>query len=150
MQADLQKSQQEYELKIKQMEQQVQELVAKYQTQSDIDSQRNAKDIAMANINNAAKERVAMIQANAQLNQQQAQLMHEQNQSAFEATRASEQDIRQHGIAVQQKFFQAQADQQNHQLELEKQALLADQQHQQALEQQAMAPKPTIPPTGAQ
>jgi len=150
MQADLQKSQQDYELKIKEMEQQVQELVAKYQTQSDIDSQRNAKDIAMANINNAAKERVAMIQANAQLNQQQAQLMHEQNKSAFEATRASEQDIRQHGIAVQQQFFQAQADQQKQQLELEKQALLADQQHRQALEQQALAPQPTIPPTGAQ
>jgi len=150
MQADLQKSQQEYELKIKQMEQQVQELVAKYQTQSDIDGQRNAKDIAMANINNAAKERVAMIQAGNQLDQQQAKLMHEQNMSAFEATRASEQDIRQHGIAVQQQAFQAQADQQNHQLELEKQALLADQAHQQALEQQASVPQPpTTPPTGA-
>lgn len=149
MQADLQKSQQDYELKIKEMEQQVQELVAKYQTQSDIDSQRNAKDIAMANINNAAKERVAMIQANAQLNQQQAQLMHEQNQSAFEATRASEQDIRQHGIAVQQQFFQAQADQQKQQLDLEKQALLADQQHRQALEQQALQPTQPTPPTGA-
>jgi hypothetical protein len=149
MQADLQKSQQEYELKIKEMEQQVQELVAKYQTQSDIDGQRNAKDIAMANINNAAKERIAMIQAGAQLDQQQAKLMHEQNLSAFEATRASEQDIRQHGIAVQQQAFQAQADQQNHQLELEKQALLADQAHQQALEQQATAPQPTIPPKGA-
>jgi hypothetical protein len=150
MQADLQKSQQEYELKIKQMEQQVQELIAKYQTQSNIDGQRNATDIAMANINNAAKERVAMIQAGNQLDQQQAKLMHEQNMSAFEATRASEQDIRQHGIAVQQQAFQAQADQQNHQLELEKQALLADQAHQQALEQQASVPQPpTTPPTGA-
>jgi hypothetical protein len=152
MQAEMQKSQQEYEIKIKEMEQQVQELIAKYQTQSNIDSQRNATDIAMANINNAAKERVAMIQAGAQLDSQQRQLEHEQNVSAFEATRAAEQDIRQHGIAVQQQAFQAQADQQNHQLELEKQALLADQQHQQQMAQQeqqvAMQP-PTIPPTGA-
>lgn len=152
MQAELQKSQQDYEIKIKEMEQQVQELIAKYSTQSDIDSQRNAKDIAMANINNAAKERVAMIQAGAQLNAQQAQLVHEQNLSAMQATQASEQDIRQHGIAVQQQAFQAQAAQQNHQLELEKKALLADQQFQQKQQMaQQTAPMPAEPaaPMGA-
>ena len=155
MQAEMEKSKQEYEIKTQQMQQQVQELIAKYTTQSNIDSQRNAKDIAMANINNAAKERVAMIQAGAQLDSQQRQLEHEQNLSAYEATQAAEQDIRQHGIAVQQQAFQAQADQQNHQLELEKQALLADQQHQQQLAQQeqqaALTPPPAPPttPTGA-
>jgi len=150
MQAELQKSQQEYQLKTQEMQQQVQELIAKYQTQSNIDSQRNATDIAMANINNAAKERVAMISAGAQLDQQQRMLEHEQNMSAMEATRASEQDIRQHGIAVQQQAFQAQADQQNHQLELEKQALLADQQHQQQMAQQEQQASLTPPPQPTQ
>jgi hypothetical protein len=117
----------------------------------------------MANINNAAKERVAMITAGAQLDQQQRMLEHQQHMSAMEASKASEQDIRQHGIAVQQQAFQAQADHQNHQLELEKQALLADQQHQNQMALQAapmptepMAPAepaapvpPTTPPTGA-
>ena len=149
MQAELQKSQQEYELSIADLQRDVQELVAKYQTQSDIDAQKNAKDIALANINNAAKERVAMIQAGAQLNAQQAQLAHEQNLSAFEATQASEQDIRQHGITMEQQAFQAQANARNHQLELEKQALLADQQHQQQqLAAQPAAPAaPITPPT---
>jgi chaperonin GroES len=153
MQLQSQKDKQEYELKVAELKQKVAELQAKYQTQSDIDSQRNAKDIAMANINNAAKERVAMIQAGAQLDQQQAQLEHEQNQSAFEATRAAEQDIRNHGIAVQQQEFQSQVDHVKNQLKTHQQAALADQQHQQtlqqadqqhqqALQQQAATPQP--------
>jgi hypothetical protein len=146
MAAELQRSQQDYELRIADLQRDVQELVAKYQTQSDIDQQQNAKDIALANINNAAKERVAMIQAGAQLNAQQAQLVHEQNLSAIEATKAAEQDIRQHGITMEQQAFQAQAAQQNHQLELEKQALLANQQYEQQMAQQAVPP--TTPPTG--
>jgi hypothetical protein len=144
MQAEMEKSKLEYEIKTQEMQQQVQELIAKYTTQSNIDSQRNATDIAMANINNAAKERVAMITAGAQLDQQQRMLEHQQHMSAMEASKASEQDIRQHGIAVQQQAFQAQADHQNHQLELEKQALLADQQHQNQMALQT-APMPTEP-----
>jgi len=155
MAAELQRSQQDYELRIADLQRDVQELVAKYQTQSDIDQQQNAKDIALANINNAAKERVAMIQAGAQLDAQQAQLVHEQNLSAIEATKAAEQDIRQHGITMEQQAFQAQAAQQNHQLELEKQALLANQQYEQQMAQQQAVPEPaapvppTTPPTGA-
>jgi hypothetical protein len=153
MAAELQRSQQDYELRIADLQRDVQELVAKYQTQSDIDQQQNAKDIALANINNSAKERVAMIQAGAQLDAQQAQLVHEQNLSAIEATKAAEQDIRQHGITMEQQAFQAQAAQQNHQLELEKQALLANQQYEQQMAQQQAAPEqaavpPTTPPTG--
>jgi len=147
MAAELQRSQQDYELRIADLQRDVQELVAKYQTQSDIDQQQNAKDIALANINNSAKERVAMIQAGAQLDAQQAQLVHEQNLSAIEATKAAEQDIRQHGITMEQQAFQAQAAQQNHQLELEKQALLANQQYEQQMAQQQAA-TPTTPPTG--
>ena len=135
MQLETQKDQQAYQLKIAELQQKVQELTAKYQTQTNIDNQRNATDIAMANINNAARERVAMISAGAQLNQQQSQLEHEQNLSAMEAINASDADIRQHGLAIQQQAFQQQADQ-------VKQQALAQQKA--ALEQQA-APQPTSP-----
>lgn len=142
MQLDVKQMQQDYELRIADLQRDVQELVAKYQTQSDIDAQKNAKDIALANINNAAKERVAMIQAGAQLDAQQAQLEHEQNLAAMEATITAQQDIRQHGITMEQQAFQAQAAAQDHQLDLEKQALLADQQ-----QQNQAALQPTTPPT---
>ena len=159
MQAETQKAQQEYQLKVAQLQQQVEELAAKYQTQSEIDSQKNATNIALANINNSAKERVAMINAGAQMDQQQAQLEHEQNLSAIEATMAAEQDIRQHGLAIQQEAFRATADKVRNDVQSQNQAALADQQHQQQLEQQAaqqaaaaqQAPQeaaPTTPPTG--
>jgi len=148
MQMEQQKDQQAYQLKIAELQQKVQELQAKYTTQTDIDNQRNATDIAMANINNAARERIAMIGAGAQMDQQQRQLEHEQNLSAIEAIAASDADIRQHGLAVEQKMFQHQADQVKQQVAAQQQAALADQQHQQTLQQQA-ASQPLTPPTGA-
>ena len=172
MQLDAKKQEQEYQLKIAQLQQKVQELQAKYQTQTNIDNQRNATDIAMANINNAAKERVAIITAHADMSQQQVALDAQQNQSAMEAINAAEQDIRQHGLAVQQQQFEQQAQQVQNQIEAQKaqqdlvaqqqahqqtlqqndqvhqqQLMQADQQHQQALqqqqEQQASQPQPT-------
>ena len=133
MQLDNQKQSQEYQLKIAELQQKVQELQAKYSTQTNIDSQRNATDIAMANINNAARERVAMITAGAQMNQQQAQLDAEQNASAMDATIAAENDIRQHGLAVQQQAFEQQAAQVQKQIEMQQ----GQQQHAQQLQQNA-------------
>ena len=138
MQTDLQKAQQDYQLKVATLEQKVAELQAKYSTQTNIDNQRNATNIAMANINNAAKERVAMITAGASMDQQQAQLEHEQNMSAMEAINAAEQDIRQHGIAIEQQNFNTQAEQVKKQAEAQRQAGLAQQQHEQTLQQNAM------------
>jgi len=161
MQMEMQQDQQNYQLEVARLQQQVQELQAKYSTQTNIDNQRNATDIAMANINNAAKERIAMISAGAQMDQQQAQLDHEQNQSAMQAIAASDQDIRQHGLTVQQQAFEVQANQVKQQADAQQKAALAaqqhgqqlqqnDQQHQQALAQQtAAAPQPTTTP-GAQ
>jgi hypothetical protein len=164
MQAEMQKSQQEFQIKVAELQQKVQELQAKYSTQTHLDSQQNATTIALANINNAAKERVAMINAGAQMDQQSLMLQHEQDLAAFEATKAAEMDIRQHGIAVEQQQFQAQANQVATQIDAEKQAALADQQHQQQLmqsdqaHQQALAQQqqqaaiqpttPPLPPTG--
>jgi hypothetical protein len=155
MQSELQKSQQDYQIKVAELQQKVQELQAKYQTQTNIDNQRNATDIAMANINNAAKERVAYINAGAQLDQQQAQLEHEQNLSAMDAISAADADIRSHGLAIEQQNFQQQADNVRKVIETQNQAALAQQQHEQQLQQktmemqnQALTP-PTTPPTGA-
>jgi hypothetical protein len=144
MQLETQKDQQNYQLKIAELQQKVQELQAKYSTQTNIDNQRNATDIAMANINNAARERVAQITAGAQMDQQQAQLEHEQNLSALEAIKASDADIRQHGLQIQQQAFQQQADQVAKQADAQKQAALADQQHQQQLQQQGMGHAQTL------
>jgi len=142
LQFDNQKQAQEYQLKIAQLQQKVQELQTKYQTQTNIDNQRNATDIAMANINNAAKERVAMISAKAGMDQTQKQLEADQNMSAIEAINASNQDIRQHGLAIQQQAFEQQAQQVQNQIELQnaqqqhaQQMAQTNQQHQQALQQ---------------
>ena len=138
MQSDLQKAQQDYQIKVAELQAKVSELQAKYSTQTNIDNQRNATNVAMANINNAAKERVAMITAGAQMDQQQAQLEHEQNMSAMQAINAADQDIRQHGIAVEQQAFQAHADDVNREIESQRQAALQQQQHDQAMQQNAM------------
>jgi hypothetical protein len=140
MQLENQKDAQEHQLRIAELQQKVAELQAKYTTQTNIDNQRNATDIAMANINNAAKERIAMIQAKVGLDQQQTQLEHEQNISATEAIRASEQDIRQHGIALREAAFQQQAQTTQQQ---------AQQQHEAALAQQQAATQQPTPTTGA-
>jgi hypothetical protein len=123
----------------------------------------------MADINNASRERVAAINANAQLTADQMAMAHEQNQTAMAASHAAQQDIRQHGLAVEQQAFQSQAAQVQSQIAAQQQAAQAeqqatqqaqqtglehaaimqqnDQQNQQALAQQAAVP-PT-PPTGA-
>lgn len=152
MQADMQKTQQEYQLKVAELEQQVQELVAKYQTQTNIDAQKNATDIALANINNAAKERIAYIQTQGQISSQQQALEHEQNMSAIEAINAAENDIRQHGLAVEQRVFDEQAAQVQKSIDIQQQREQAQRQHAQTMQQkafdaqtQAIQPQP---PTG--
>jgi hypothetical protein len=172
MQLDQQKDQQEYQLKIAELQQKVTELQTKYQTQSNIDSNKNATQIAMADINNSSRERVASINAGAQLGADQMAMAHEQNMTALQASHAAQQEIRQHGIEIEQQAFQAQAQQVQAQIEAQNQAAQAeqaaqqqmqqtglehaaalqqnDQQNQQALQQQAAAPPPITPPTGAQ
>ena len=151
MQMEMQKHQQEYQLKVAQLEQKVQELMAKYNTQVAIDEQANATEIALANINNASRERVAQINAMGQLTQQQQQLEHEQNMSAIDAINSADQDIRQHGIQVEQKAFDEQAAQIQKTLDAEQQQRQMGQQHMQNLEQKALETQlqPPQPPQGA-
>jgi hypothetical protein len=111
MQQSAAKDKQEYELRIAELQQKVAELQTKYQTQTAIDSNKNATNIAMADINNASRERVATINADLALTKDQMVLAHEQNQTALEASNQAQTDIRQHGLEIEQQQFQKQAEQ---------------------------------------
>jgi hypothetical protein len=160
MQQSSAKDKQDYELRIAELQQKVAELQTKYQTQTAIDSNKNATQIAMADINNASRERVATINANMALTKDQMVLAHEQNQTALEASNQAQMDIRNHGLEIEQQQFQKQAEnvasqiaaqQQAQQTDLEHRAAVqqADQQHQQAIQQQILTPQPQPkPPTG--
>lgn len=130
MQTEVQRMQQEYQLRVAELQQKVQELVAKYQTQSDIDSQKNSTNIVTANINNASKERIAAMQVGAQMDGLQSQLAQEQAMSAIDAINTADDDIRKHGIAIEQQAFQQQAQAVQQALEAENQAKLQAQQPQ--------------------
>jgi hypothetical protein len=159
MQLTMQQDQQNYQIKLAELQQKVAELQTKYHTQTVVDANKNATQIAMADINNASRERVASINAKAQLDQDQMAMAHEQNQTALEASHAAQQDIRQHGLEIEQQQFEQQAQQVQQNIGAQQQAQQAglehsqtmqqnDQQHQQALEQQAAAPQPTTPTEG--
>ena len=152
-----QKDKMDYELSIADLQRQVAELQAKYETQTRIDASKNATQVALAEINNSSRERVAMINAEMALSSEQMAMMHEQNQTALEATNSAEQEIRQHGLQVEQRMMDQQAAQTQALIEAENQARQTglenattmqqnDQQHMQALEQLMNQPKP---PTGA-
>jgi chaperonin GroES len=110
MQQDMAKQQQDYQLKVAELQRKVQELSTKYGVQSDIDSQKNSTDIVLANINNASRERVAAMGAGAQLDGMQMQLEAEQAQSAIQAINTADEDIRKHGLAIEEQVFEQQAD----------------------------------------
>jgi hypothetical protein len=163
MQLEMQKDKQDYDFRVADLQRMVAELKAKYETQTALDANRSATQIAMADINNASRERIANLQANVGLTSDQMALAHEQNMTAMAASTQAQSDIRQHGISVEQQAFQHQADQTKAQIKAQQDAQLADQQHQQALmqqqaaqQQQMAAPQPAVapqqpqPPTGAQ
>ena len=129
---------QNFQLKIAELQQKVTELQARYETQTAIDSNRNATQIAMADINNASKERVATINAKAALTSDQMLMAHEQNLTALEASHQAQMDIRQHGINVEQQAFQHQADVVKADLEAQRNKEMANQQAQNQLVQQGL------------
>lgn len=142
MQLEQQKDAQEYQIKIAELQQKVQDLQAKYQVQTALDANKNATQIAMADINNASRERVAAIQAQVGLTADQMAMAHEQNLTALEASHQAQSDIRKHGIDVEQAAFQQQAAMVNAQIQAQQQAALAEQQHNQAIQQQTAVPQP--------
>ena len=153
MQLEAAKDKQDYDLSIAELQRKVAELQTKYHTQTVVDANKNATNIAMADINNASRERVATIQANAALSQDQLAMAHEQNQTAMQASQAAQQELQQHGLEIEKRAFEQQAQQVQQQLTAQQQAEQTalehatslqqnDQLHQQTLEQQASAPQP--------
>jgi hypothetical protein len=152
------KNKMEYELEIANLQRQVAELEAKYDTQTKIDASRNATQIGLADLNNASRERVATINADMQLSRDQMMAMHEQGQTAFEASNAAESEIRNHGLQVTQQALQQQAAQAQAQIQATQQAQQTGLEHATTMEQSAMqhaqelqklATQPPTPPKGA-
>jgi hypothetical protein len=141
LQQEMAKHQQDYQLKVAELERKVQELVTKFQTENQINDQKNSTNVALANINNASRERVALVQTGAQMDAMQAQLAHEQNMSAIDAINMADADMRKHGIQSEREAFmqEAQATQQaidaqqaqkNQMMDMEHQARMASMQNQ--------------------
>ena len=125
LQLEREKMQAEMADKVRDMEAKMAEVQAKLGLEQQMADQDNAARVAIADINNASKERVAMIAAKVQLDQQQLDQQHQQNQTALEAEAQAHADLRKHGLQ------QAQAEQQRaHQATLEAQKQLIDQSHQ--------------------
>jgi len=110
MQMDQKQSEQEYELKIAELQRKVLELQGKYEVQTDLDNQKNSTNIALAGINNASRERIAAMQAQANLTAEQMALAQEQELLGIQAINEAEKDIRQHGIQIEQQRFLTEAE----------------------------------------
>jgi hypothetical protein len=128
MQMDQQKSQQDYEIKLAELQRKVLELQSKYEVQTELDNQKNSTNVAINSMNNSSRERVAAMQAQLQITNQEMALAQEQARLGIQAVNEAEKDIRQHGIEIEKQQFISDA-------EIAKQAVQA-----------ALKPKPT---TGA-
>jgi len=151
-QLDQQKQQLDYQGKIQDMQAKLADLQAKFKQEQD----KLANQIALANVNNAAQERIEYIKAGVALNQQQKEAEIAQNANAVQAELDNASNIRAHqvemALAQQEAAMQAQdADQQHmreafareHQAGLDEQAAQAD--HERQLEQIQAQPQPQQP-----
>lgn len=109
MQFEAEKAKQDYQLRIAELQRQVAELETKYQTQNAIDANKSTTQIALADVNNASRERVAAINAQAGLTADQMAMAHEQNQTAFQASNAAQQELTRHGLDIEKRAFEQQA-----------------------------------------
>jgi len=125
MQIEQAKSQQDYELKLAELQRKVMELQSKYEVQTELDNQKNSTNVAINSMNNSSRERVAAMQAQMQLTNQEMALAQEQAMLGIQAVNEAEKDIRQHGIEIEKQQFISDA-------EIAKQAVQA-----------ALKPKPT-------
>jgi hypothetical protein len=142
-QLEREKMQAEMADKIRDMQATMAEMQAKMGLEQQLANQDNAARVAIADINNASKERVAMITAGSQLSGMQLEQQHAQEMTALEAETQAHADLRQYGLD------QEQAEQQRiHDARMQAQQQLATQQTQQAdqahqAEMQAQQPSPT-------
>ena len=110
-QLEREKMQAEMADKIRDMQAAMAEMQAKLGLEQQLANQDNAARVAIADINNASKERVAMITAGVQLDNLQLQQQHAQEMTALEAETQAHADLRQHGLdqaaAEQQRIHDA-------------------------------------------
>ena len=136
MQQDTAASQQKYQLDVAELQRKMQELQTKYETQTKLDANQNATTIAIANINNSSKERVAEINAQAAMTSDQMAMQHEQDMTALQASQEAQSDMRQHGLDVQQNAFAQQAQQAQQQAQAQQAQQQQQAQHAQEAQQQ--------------
>lgn len=110
-QLEREKMQAEMADKMRDMQAKMSEIQAKLGLEQQLAVQDNAARVAIADINNASKERVAQINAQQTLSAQQQQQQHQQNQTALEAESQAYADLRKHGLdesrAEQERAHQA-------------------------------------------
>ena len=167
-QLEREKMQAEMNDKVRDMQAKLSEVIAKLELDQHLADQDNDFKIALADINNASKERVAAISANAQLDSLSQQQQHQQNQTALEAEAQAYADIRKHSleqqrkdqerqhqeaIEAQQQFSQQaqMGNQQAHEAEMQARQQVNDQQSQraqQAHEAALQAAQPQQPTSG--
>jgi hypothetical protein len=97
-QLEREKMQAEMADKVRDLEAKLAELQAKMSLEQQLTDQDNAAKIAIADINNASKERVATIAAGQQMDQMQQQQAHEQGLLAMEAQQQAYKDMQQHDM----------------------------------------------------
>jgi hypothetical protein len=97
-QLEREKMQAEMADKVRDLEAKLAELQAKMSLEQQLTDQDNAAKIAIADINNASKERVATISAGQQMDQMQQQQAHEQGLLAMEAQQQAYKDMQQHDM----------------------------------------------------
>jgi len=105
MQMEQAKSQQDYELKLAELQRKVIELQSKYEVQTELDNQKNSTNVAINSMNNSSRERVAAMQAQLQITNQEMALAQEQARLGIQAVNEAEKDIRQHGIEIEKQQF---------------------------------------------
>ena len=154
-QLEREKMQAEMADKVRDMEAKLAEIQAKMGLEQQLADQDNAARIAIADINNASKERVATIAAGQQMDQMQQQQAHEQGLLAMEAQQQAYADMQKHDmdqqreaqqrahdqtLQAQQQFMQQQQAAQQQQAQQQQQQ--SQQQHELNLQQQ-QPPAPT-------
>jgi hypothetical protein len=132
-QLEREKMQAEMADKVRDMQAKIAEIQAKMGLEQQLADQDNAARIAIADINNASRERVASIAASQQLDQLQQQQAHEQGILAMEAQQQAYADMQQHGME-QQRDEQQRA----HEETLQAQQQFLEQQQQEQQQQQFM------------
>lgn len=102
-QLQAQDAERRYKLEIEKLQSQLDELIAKHDVERDKSFTQTAAQIAIAGMNNAAKERVEDKKLGIQMDQLDMELQHASDMAAIQAAQQADAELRQHGLATQQQ-----------------------------------------------